>query len=137
VPTVGLVSWGLRGGRCKEGVAVTGSMGLDGRLYRVHGFYEKIRGAAAHGVTHYVVPLDNVERSDMDVLVEWTKMDDPPAALRTRVKGGGYVAENVKVDQSSSEALRVLAAERMEDVLGLCLTGEGGRRDNSPGILVT
>jgi hypothetical protein len=121
-----------REGRCKKGVAVAGRMGLDGRLFRINGLYEKVRGAAANGITHYIVPAGNVQRSHGEVLVEWVKKDKPPVAQGNRwEKGCGYVAEMVKVDRSSSSRVQVLAAERMEDLLTLCLVGDGAWPDRN------
>jgi PDZ domain-containing secreted protein len=115
--TVGLVDWSLdRNARCKQGVALTGGMGLDGRLYRVNGLYEMIRGAAANGINHFIVPAENMLHDHKDLLVEWRRKDKPSSPQGNhRVKGCGFVAEDVLVDRSSSSRLQVLAAETMED----------------------
>jgi hypothetical protein len=57
------------------------------------------------------------------------KEDTPrPALGKRRGKGGGFVADEVQVDLCSSKKLTMLAAERVEDVLSLCLVGSGKRR---------
>jgi hypothetical protein len=81
---------------------------LDGRLYGVLGLFEKVRGAAAKKIPHFLVPSGNVRGK---TLVEWDLVDD----------GRQYGERVVEVDLVTRERTTVYEARTMQDVLELCL----------------
>jgi predicted ATP-dependent protease len=98
-------------------MAMTGAMGLDGRLHAIKGLFEKVRGAAADGLSAYIVPSGNVRQR---VLVEF---ESESMSVGSAHQGTHVVVE---VDKPSRDQVTVYEAASVQDVLELSLMGPGG-----------
>jgi hypothetical protein len=105
----------------KKGVAMTGSIGLDGRIYAVLGLFEKIRGAAACEKPHFIVPTGNVVHQR---LVQW---DPVNGSLED-----DFEENEVQIDGATRSAVTVYEARTVQDVLELCVTGPGAFFAHAP-----
>jgi predicted ATP-dependent protease len=93
----------------KGGVAVSACMGLSGRLSEVTGLEQKIRGAHAGGLTHVIISDENAH----DGLVAELVTD--------HAWGLSYDYQTVQLEKSVRQAITVLSAPTIFDVLDLCL----------------
>jgi predicted ATP-dependent protease len=103
---------------CKQGVGVTGMMGLDGKLYQVCDYRKKIRGAAALGLKYVIVPRETIKLPEGKGTI---RLLEP--VLNVRI--GRMELVEVKVEKSvrnGADAVTVIAADTILDVMDLLLT---------------
>jgi hypothetical protein len=96
----------------KGGVAVSACMSLSGRLSEVAGLEQKIRGAHASGLTHVIISDENAHGGRV---VEKVLVDRVGVSYEYRV---------VTLEKSVRQALTILSAPTIFDVLDLCLVAD-------------
>jgi hypothetical protein len=113
---------------CKQ-AGITGTMGLDGKIYEVADYQKKIRGAAAYGLKHVIVPQQSVKAEGGGK----PRLMEPVVNVRT----GRLELSEFRVEASVCEgpdAVTAIAADTFVDVMDLLLISNRQGEAGSCGI---